>query len=147
MVGVKKPYFGLAGKDNEIAAHLTVDIVQKYQPNVSIPQGTSLKIYWEVMEKNSNWWIELAIIIIVFVIGLIGNIFVLIEDSSRNICDQPSHCWFGFCLFRLIRCILRKFDITSDAFNCRFNLTAVTALRLQCRAIYHHFHGDAMMPY
>jgi len=45
MVGVKKPYFGLVGKDNEIAAHLTVDIVQKYQPNVSIPQGTSLKIY------------------------------------------------------------------------------------------------------
>jgi len=39
------------------------------------------------MEKNSKWWIELAIIIIVFVIGLIGNIFVLIivhEKGARK---------------------------------------------------------------
>ena len=84
--------------------------------------------------ENSNWWIEVAIIIIVFVIGLTGNIFVLIivhEKGSR----KTLHGIFVislaiadliFVCFDSPVCILRKIDITSDAFICRFNLTAVT---------------------
>ena len=86
------------------------------------------------MEKNSKWWIELAIIIVVFVIGLIGNIFVLIivhEKGARKtihgifvtslaIADLVLVC------FDSPVSVLKKFDITSDAFNCRFHLKAVT---------------------
>ena len=85
-------------------------------------------------EKNSNSWIALAIIIIVFVIGLIGNIFVLMivnEKGSRKtlhgifVISLAIADLVFFCFDSPV-CILRKFDITSDAFNCRFNLTAVT---------------------
>ena len=86
------------------------------------------------MEKNSQWWVELAITIIVFVIGLIGNIFVLIivhEKTARKtihgifvtnlaIADLVLVC------FDSPPSILKKFDVTSEVFNCGFKLAAVT---------------------
>ena len=37
------------------------------------------------MEKNLQWWTEVAVIITVFIIGLVGNIFVLIIVNERNV--------------------------------------------------------------
>ncbi|KAJ7340432.1 hypothetical protein OS493_003180 [Desmophyllum pertusum] len=85
------------------------------------------------MEKNSKWWIEVAAIIIVFVIGFIGNIFVLIIVHKRN-ATKTIHGIFVTCLAiadLVLLCfdspvsILKKFDISS-AFNCKMHLIVVT---------------------
>ncbi|KAJ7340435.1 hypothetical protein OS493_003183 [Desmophyllum pertusum] len=85
------------------------------------------------MENNSKWWIEVAAIIIVFVIGFIGNIFVLIIVHKRN-ATKTIHGIFVTCLAiadLVLLCfdspvsILKKFDISS-AFNCKVHLIVVT---------------------
>ena len=59
------------------------------------------------MDKNFRWILEIVTIIIVFVIGLVGNIFVLIivhkkkhkEESPRNIRHMSGSGGFGFAVF------------------------------------------------
>ncbi|KAJ7340429.1 hypothetical protein OS493_003177 [Desmophyllum pertusum] len=86
------------------------------------------------MERSSKWWIEVAVIIIVFVIGFIGNIFVLIIVHKKN-ATKTIHGIFVTCLAiadLVLLCfdspvsMLDKFNITSEAFNCRVHLTVVT---------------------
>ena len=86
------------------------------------------------MEKNSKWWTELVIIVLIFVVGLIGNIFVLIIVNKKG-ARKTIHGIFVISLaiadlvlvcFDSPVSILRKFDIASEPFNCRFNLIAVT---------------------
>ena len=90
------------------------------------------------MEKNWKWWVLVTIIIIVFVIGLIGNIFVLIIVHRRNT-RKTIHGIFVTCLAvadLVLLCfdspfsILERFDIfdVSVAFNCRVNLTVVASI-------------------
>ena len=88
------------------------------------------------MEKNWKWWISVAIIITVFVIGLIGNIFVLIIVHQRN-ATKTVHGIFVSCLavadlvflcFDSPVSILRRFDIVSVIFNCRVDLTVVASM-------------------
>ena len=86
------------------------------------------------MEKNFKWFLEVVVIIVVFVIGLVGNIFVLIivnEKSAR----RTIHGIFVTCLavadlvflcFDSPVSILQRFDITSETFNCRVHLIVVT---------------------
>ena len=81
----------------------------------------------------------MVIIIIVFVIGLIGNIFVLIIVNRRNN-RKTVHGIFVTCLavadlvllcFDSPASILEKFEIfhvSRVAFNCRVDLTVVAAL-------------------
>ncbi|XP_078347824.1 neuropeptide FF receptor 1-like [Oculina patagonica] len=86
------------------------------------------------MEKTSTWWIEVFIIIIVFIIGLVGNIFVLIIVHEKN-ARKTIHGIFVTSLAvadLVLLCfdspvsMLRRFDITSEPFNCKVNLTIVT---------------------
>ena len=86
------------------------------------------------MGENSVWWIELVIIITVFVIGLLGNIFVLIIVHEKN-SRKTVHGIFVTCLAvadLVLLCfdspvsILRKFHVASETFNCRVNLIVVT---------------------
>ena len=90
------------------------------------------------MEKTWKWWILVTIIIIVFVIGLIGNIFVLIIVYKRNT-RKTIHGIFVTCLAvadLVLLCfdspisILERFDIfdVSVIFNCRINLTLVASM-------------------
>ena len=88
------------------------------------------------MEKNWKWWISGAIIITVFVIGLIGNIFVLIIVHKRNT-RKTIHGIFVTCLAvadLVLLCfdspisILEKFDVVSVTFNCKVNLTVVASI-------------------
>ena len=86
------------------------------------------------MEKDSKWWVELVIIIVVFIIGVVGNIFVLItvhEEGTRKtihgifvtslaIADLVLLC------FDSPVSILEKFDMTSGLFNCKINQALVT---------------------
>lgn len=86
------------------------------------------------MEENSQWWFELAIIIIVFVIGLIGNIFVLIivhEKTARNTIHSIFVTSLAIADLVLVcidspPSILKRFNVTSETFNCGFNMAAVT---------------------
>ena len=86
------------------------------------------------MEKNSTWWMELVIIIAVFAVGLVGNIFVLIIVHEKN-ARKTVHGIFVTCLavadlvllcFDSPASILGKFDVTSEIFNCRVHLPVVT---------------------
>ena len=86
------------------------------------------------MEKNSTWWMELVIIIAVFAVGLVGNIFVLIIVHEKN-ARKTVHGIFVTCLAvadLVLLCfdspvsILGKFDVTSEIFNCRVHLPVVT---------------------
>ena len=90
------------------------------------------------MEKNWKWWILVTIIIIVFVIGLIGNIFVLIIVHKRNT-RKTIHGIFVTCLAvadLVLLCfdspfsILERFEIfdVSVTFNCRVNLSVVASI-------------------
>ena len=88
------------------------------------------------MEKNWKWWISVTIIITVFVIGLIGNIFVLIIVHQRN-ATRSIHGIFVTCLAvadLVLLCfdspvsILRRFDIVSVIFNCRVDLTVMASM-------------------
>ena len=87
------------------------------------------------MEKNTIWWIELVIIITVFVVGLVGNIFVLIIVYAKS-ARKTVHGIFVTCLAvadLVLLCfdspvsILGKFDVASKIFNCRVHLIVVTA--------------------
>ena len=80
------------------------------------------------------WWIELVIIITVFVIGLVGNIFVLIIVHVKN-ARRTVHGMFVTCLAvadLVLLCfdspvsILKRFNVASEIFNCRINLIVVT---------------------
>ena len=79
-------------------------------------------------------WIELVIEITIFLIGLIGNIFVLIIiHGNKN--KKTAHGIFVASLAvadLVLLCfdspvtILGRLDITSNTFSCRVHLTAVT---------------------
>ena len=86
------------------------------------------------MDKNFTWILEIITTIIVFVIGLVGNIFVLIIVHKRNT-RKAVHGIFVTCLAvanLVLLCfdspvsILRKFNVVSDIFNCRIHLIVVT---------------------
>ena len=86
------------------------------------------------MEENYIWWIELVIIITVFVVGLVGNIFVLIIVHAKST-RKTVHGIFVSCLAvadLVLLCfdspvsILGKFDAASEVFNCRVHLIVVT---------------------
>ena len=81
------------------------------------------------------WWIELVIIITVFVIGLVGNIFVLIIVHAKN-ASRKVHGIFvtGLAVADLVLLcfdspvsILSRFNVASEIFNCRIHLIVVTA--------------------
>ena len=85
-------------------------------------------------EKASRWWIELVTEVTIFVIGLLGNIFVLIIVHKRN-ARKTIHGIFVTSLAiadLVLLCfdspvsILRRFGLESEAFNCRVHLTVVT---------------------
>ena len=82
------------------------------------------------MEKNFIWWIELVSVITVFVLGLVGNIFVLIILHAKN-ARKTVHGIFVTCLAvadLVLLCfdspvsILGKFNVASKTFNCRINI-------------------------
>jgi len=86
------------------------------------------------MEKNYRWFLEIVTIIIVFVIGLVGNIFVLIIVHRRNT-RKTVHGIFVSCLAvadLVLLCfdspvsILNKFDEATKLFDCRVHLIVVT---------------------
>ena len=86
------------------------------------------------MEKNFRWILEIVAIIIVFAIGLVGNIFVLIIVHKRST-RKTVHGIFITCLAvadLVLLCfdspvsLLGKFNVTSETFNCRVNLIVVT---------------------
>ena len=86
------------------------------------------------MEKNFRWILEIVAIIIVFAIGLVGNIFVLIIVHKRSM-RKTVHGIFVTCLAvadLVLLCfdspvsLLGKFNVTSETFNCRVNLIVVT---------------------
>ena len=86
------------------------------------------------MEKNLQWWTEVAVIITVFIIGLVGNIFVLIIVNKRNV-RKTIHGTFVISLAiadLVLLCsdspvsILQHFSLTSETYNCRVHLTVVT---------------------
>ncbi|CAH3137543.1 unnamed protein product, partial [Pocillopora meandrina] len=86
------------------------------------------------MEKNLQWWTEVAVIITVFIIGLVGNIFVLIIVNERN-ARKTIHGTFVTSLAiadLVLLCsdssvsILQHFSLTSETYNCRVHLTVVT---------------------
>ena len=86
------------------------------------------------MGENSVWWIELVIIITVFVIGLLGNIFVLIIVHEKN-SRKTVHGIFVTCLAvadLVLLCfdspvsILGRLNVASEIFNCRIHIIVVT---------------------
>ena len=86
------------------------------------------------MEKNFIWWIELVSAITVFVLGLVGNIFVLIIVHAKN-ARKTVHGIFVTCLavadlvflcFDSPVSILGKFNVASEIFNCRIHFIVVT---------------------
>ena len=85
------------------------------------------------MDKNYRWFLEIVTIIIVVVIGLVGNIFVLIIVHRRNT-RKTVHGIFVSCLAvadLVLLCfdspvsILGKFEVANKKFNCRVHLVAV----------------------
>ena len=86
------------------------------------------------MEKNLQWWTEVAVIITVFIIGLVGNILVLIIVKERN-ARKTIHGTFVtslaiadlvlLCLDSPVS-ILQLFSLTSETYSCRVHLTVVT---------------------
>ena len=87
------------------------------------------------MEKNFKWFLEVFIIIIVFVVGLVGNIFVLIVVHGKNT-RRTIHGIFVTCLavadlvllcFDTPVSILQRFHITSPTFNCIYLIVVTTS--------------------
>ncbi|XP_022784118.1 neuropeptide FF receptor 1-like [Stylophora pistillata] len=87
------------------------------------------------MEKNLKWWTEVAVIITVFVIGIVGNVFVLIIVHKRN-ARRTIHGMFVTSL-AIADLVLLCFDtpvsilqhlgvLMSETYNCRVHLTVVT---------------------
>ena len=86
------------------------------------------------MERDAKWWVQLATEITVLIIGLTGNVFVLIIVHKRN-ARKTIHGIFVTSLAiadLVLLCfdspvsILRRFGLKSEAFNCRVHLTVVT---------------------
>ena len=86
------------------------------------------------MEKNFIWWIELVSVFTVFVLGLVGNIFVLVIVHAKN-ARKTVHGIFVTCLAvadLVLLCfdspvsILGKFNVASEIFNCRIHPPLVT---------------------
>ena len=86
------------------------------------------------MDKNYRWFLEIVTIIIVFVVGLVGNIFVLIIVHEKN-ARKTVHGIFVTCLAvadLVLLCfdspvsILGKFDVASKIFNCRVHPVVTT---------------------
>ena len=86
------------------------------------------------MDRNYRWFLEIVTIIIVFVIGLVGNIFVLIIVHKKNT-RTTVHGIFVSCLaaadlvllcFNSPVSILSRFDVASEIFNCRVHMPVVT---------------------
>ena len=86
------------------------------------------------MQENAGWWVELVVEVAIFVIGLAGNISVLIIVHEKN-ARKTIHGIFVSCLAvadLVLLCfdspvsILERFDITSKTFNCRVHLIVVT---------------------
>ena len=86
------------------------------------------------MKENAGWWVELVVEVAIFVIGLAGNVSVLIIVHEKN-ARKTIHGIFVTCLAvadLVLLCfdspvsILERFDITSKTFNCRVHLILVT---------------------
>ena len=86
------------------------------------------------MKENAGWWVELVVEVAIFVIGLAGNVSVLIIVHEKN-ARKTIHGIFVTCLavadlvllcFDSPASILERFDITSKTFNCRVHLILVT---------------------
>ena len=86
------------------------------------------------MDRNYRWFLEIVTIIIVFVIGLVGNIFVLIIVHKKNT-RTTVHGIFVSCLAAadlVLLCfdspvsILSRFDVASEIFNCRVHTPVTT---------------------
>ena len=86
------------------------------------------------MDKNLKWFLEIGTITTVFVIGLIGNIFVLIIVHKKNT-RKTIHGIFVTCLavadlvwlcFDSTVSILGRFNLASELFNCRVHPIVVT---------------------
>ena len=86
------------------------------------------------MEETPGWWVELVVEITIFVVGLVGNIFVLIILHDKK-ARKTTHGIFVTSLAvadLVLLCfdspvsILDRFNITSETFNCRVHLTVVT---------------------
>ena len=86
------------------------------------------------MDKNFRWILQIVTTIIVFVIGLVGNIFVLIIVHKRNT-RKTVHGIFVASLAvadLVLLCfdspvsILKRFNLASDIFYCQFHLIVVT---------------------
>ena len=86
------------------------------------------------MKENAGWWVELLVEVAIFVIGLAGNVFVLITVHEKNT-RKTIHGIFVTSLaaadltllcFDSPVSILGRFDIASWTFNCRVNLNVVT---------------------
>ena len=86
------------------------------------------------MEVNAGWWVELLVEVAIFVIGLAGNVFVLIIVREKNT-RKTIHGIFVTSLAAadlILLCfdspvsILGRFDIASWTFNCRVNINVVT---------------------
>ncbi|CAH3137519.1 unnamed protein product [Pocillopora meandrina] len=112
---------------------------QKYldtSPKLNDPQNERIDhdSLSPAMEKNLQWWTEVAVIITVFIIGLVGNILVLITVHQRN-ARKTIHGTFVISLAiadLVLLCsdspvsILQHFSLTSETYNCRVHLTVVT---------------------
>ena len=86
------------------------------------------------MDKNFSWILEIVTIITVFVIGLVGNIFVLIIVHKKNTRTKV-HGIFVTCLAvadLVLLCfdspisILKRFNLASEIFYCKVHLIVVT---------------------
>ena len=86
------------------------------------------------MDKNFRWILEIVAIITVLVIGLVGNIFVLIIAHKRNT-RKTIHRIFVTCLVvadLVLLCIdsplsiLKRFNLASEIFYCKVHFIVVT---------------------
>ena len=84
--------------------------------------------------ENPKWGFQLALEVTIFIVGLTGNIFVLIIVHKRN-ARTTIHGTFVTSLaiadlvllcFDSPVAILRRFGHKADVFNCRIHLTVVT---------------------
>ena len=83
---------------------------------------------------SSRWWVELLTEVTIFVIGFLGNIFVLIIVHKRN-ARMTVHGIFVTSLAiadLVLLCfdspvsILRRFSLESETYNCRVHPSVVT---------------------
>ena len=86
------------------------------------------------MDKNLRRILEIVAIIIVLVIGLVGNIFVLITVHKKNT-RKTIYRLFVTCLVvadLVLLCfdwpvsILKRFNLASEIFYCKVHLIVVT---------------------